>query len=287
MLSAGRSSSRRRIRSAIVIPSLFVCLLLVIVSAATTAAATSTSRASAASALPANVKVYWSKTNRVTGAVSSFGGSTTIYSESTVKIWLAADFFRRVKAQNRTPTAWEYEQLRRMIVFSDDWAGEYFYRQNGSDATISRMITTCKLTDTKVYQAWWSKTAISARDLVKLGVCVVEGRTGASAYHTGLLTYWMRNIGGDSLFGIEWALPPREAVQVAAKNGWFNHTSDGRWRVLCLGVHPKWALAVLTYYPNTYGRGYGEKLCETVTERVLGWTGRQHPPSVPIPPRKL
>jgi len=259
----------------------FAALMIVLIGSPANAGTPITATTFVSAALPANVKVYWSKIDRLTGAATGSLQTTTLYSESTVKIWLAADYLR----VHPSPSATEKNRLRLMVVYSDDAAGDHFWSLNGGNASITRMISKCKLTDTKMTSGWWSKTLISARDLAKLGLCVVEGRAGAGPTQTAWIVDWMRHIAGDSLFGIKLALPADEASLVAAKNGWFNHSFDSRWRVLCLGVHPNWALAILTFYPSSLGRVYGEQLCETYTKDILGFIRPSHPRSWPHPPR--
>ena len=234
---------------------------------------TPTPRASTSTKPPAP-KVYytWALINRSTGAITGSNVSRTAFSESTVKVWLAADFLRA----HPQPTSDEQAELSTLIRDSNNAAADHIWRVNGGNAGISRMIKTCKLTDTKVYSGWWSKTMISARDLARLGLCVTNG---TATGETGEVKAWadwilneMRHVRGSGLFGIKLALPPEDASLVGIKNGWFNHGFDGQWRVHCLGVHPDWSLAILTTYPSARGRTWGEKTCESVTRQVLGLT---------------
>jgi hypothetical protein len=220
---------------------------------------------------PAPPPVYytWALIDRHTGQVRGFNLAKTSFSESTVKIWLAADYFNRHGNGGIAVDPAELSRLQGMIRLSDDSAADHFYSSNGGNASISRMISTCDLDDSSVYSGWWSKTLISARDLAKLGLCIADG-TATNPAATAWILDQMRNVGGDGLFGIKFALPEPDRSELAIKNGWYNHGFDSHWRVLCLGVHPDWVLAIENTYPSSYGRGYGEQNCVTVTKMVLG-----------------
>jgi hypothetical protein len=211
----------------------------------------------------------WALIDRHTGGVRGSNIAKTSFSESTVKIWLAADYFNRNGNGGIDVAATELSRLQKMIRFSDDAAADHFYASNGGNAGISRMISTCHLGDSSVYSGWWSKTLISARDLASLGLCIADG-TATNPAATAWILEQMRNVGGDGLFGIKFALPEPDRSELAIKNGWYNHGFDSRWRVLCLGVHPDWVLAIENTYPSSYGRGYGEQNCVTVTKMVFG-----------------
>jgi hypothetical protein len=77
----------------------------------------------------------------------------------------------------------------------------------------------------------------------------------------------MRQVRGAGRFGIIEALAPDVAHTVAIKNGWIPR-KDGKWHVNCLAVARDWALAVMTVYPASLGRGYGEDICEHVAEEL-------------------
>lgn len=220
---------------------------------------------------PAPTPVYytWALIDRHTGEIRGSNIAKTSFSESTVKIWLAADYFNRHGNGGIDVAASELSLLQKMIRLSDDNAADHFYSSNGGNASISRMISTCHLTDSSVYSGWWSKTLISARDLAKLGLCIADG-TATNPAATAWILEQMRNVGGDGLFGIKFALPDPDRSELAIKNGWYNHGFDSRWRVLCLGVHPDWVLAIENTYPSSYGRSYGEQNCVTVTKLALG-----------------
>jgi hypothetical protein len=67
------------------------------------------------------------------------------------------------------------------------------YWNNGGNASIERMISTCQLQDTEIYDGWWSKTLMSARDAVSLGQCIADGTAAGAG--TGWLLDEMRQVG--------------------------------------------------------------------------------------------
>lgn len=218
---------------------------------------------------PPPVYYTWALIDRHTGEVRGSNVAKTSFSESTVKIWLAADYLNRQGNGGIDVNPTELARLQKMIRLSDDAAADHFYSLNGGNASISRMINTCHLGNSSVYSGWWSKTLISAQDLAKLGLCIADG-TATNPAATAWILEQMRNVGGDGLFGIKFALPEPDRSALAIKNGWYNHGFDSRWRVLCLGVHADWVLAIENTYPSKYGRSYGENNCVTVTKMVLG-----------------
>ena len=214
----------------------------------------------------APVYYTWALIDRHNGAIRGSSVATTNYSNSTVKIWLAADYLRRLGAAQ--PADDIRHQLSIMIRDSDNAAADMFWKLNGKDAGMTRMISMCHLTDTTMFPGWWSMTRISARDLARLGLCVADGTASGPTWRDWIIDE-MRSVRGSGLFGIKPVLPAADASQVAIKNGWYSH-NDGRWRVNCLGVHPDWSLAILTSYPASLGFNYGVKACENVTRQVLG-----------------
>lgn len=96
--------------------------------------------------------------DRKTGKVVGDGRSTQVTStESTVKAWLAADLLATRGRQGISLTAYETARMTAMIRESDDNAAAVIWRWLGADAAIRDMITTCRLQDTTVYPAWWSR----------------------------------------------------------------------------------------------------------------------------------
>ena len=197
-------------------------------------------------------------------------------SESTVKMWLAADLLATRAAQKRPLSAYENARMAAMIRVSDDNAAAVFWRELGSDASIRKMIATCRLTDTRVYPQWWSLTQVSARDLAKLAGCLVPGpgkflSTAVGAPLWGL----MRSVDASNAFGIQQAYPLGAGKRIAVKNGWTEHGGTGLWNVNCVGVwgpSDRWALSVTVRYPIERGLAYGGDVCRRVTTALYPLT---------------
>jgi hypothetical protein len=218
----------------------------------------------------------WAFLDRRTGQTASSRNVTgTNSTESMIKTWITADYLRRAAAAGTQPSPGTLAELSRMIRDSDDGAAEDIYRRDGLDDVVERMISICKLTDTSVYYAWWSRTQISARDAVRLGACIADGRAAGKKW-TGWLLNEMRHVRGsiqDQPDGGRWGiidgLPARLAGQVAIKNGWTEIGADNSWHVNCLAVHTDWVLAVLVRYPASLGLSYGAAACRSVTRQLL------------------
>ena len=115
---------------------------------------------------------------------------------------------------------------------SDDNAAEVIWRWLGADESIEDMIRICRLQDTTVYPEWWSKTEISARDLARLGDCIVPGKNKFLSPTVGApLLALMRSVDPTNAFGIQQAHPAGPGVRIAVKNGWTLHGSSERHRV--------------------------------------------------------
>src|SRR5205814_2121531 len=74
-------------------------------------------------------------------------------------------------------------------------AAEDVYELDGSDAVMRRMVSTCGLTETTSVDGWWSRTGVSARDAVRLGACVADGRAAGPQWTDWLLGQ-MRQVRG-------------------------------------------------------------------------------------------
>jgi hypothetical protein len=185
-----------------------------------------------------------------------------------IKAWIAADDLSQLERQGVQPDATELQTITSMIRDSDDNAAETIYRRNGTNAVVTRLISTCGLTDTTIYAYWWSLTQMSARDAVRMGLCLADGRA-AGPHWTDYLLGEMRNVRGEGRFGFINAVPAGVAGQLAIKNGWTAHSSDGQWHVNCLGVSAGWVLAAETRYPVSLGLSHGAAFCEDVARQHL------------------
>ena len=205
------------------------------------------------------------------------------FSESTIKVWLAADLLATRAAAGVPLTPYETARMTAMIRLSDDNAAEVIWRWLGADDSIEDMIEICRLQDTAVYPGWWSKTEISARDLARLGDCIVPGKNKFLSPAAGApLLALMRSVDPTNAFGIQQANPAGPGVRIAVKNGWTEHgSSDGTvWNVNCLGIwgtDNRWVLAVTTRFPDARGLDYGAGLCRRITRAVLPLTNPVRP----------
>jgi hypothetical protein len=189
-----------------------------------------------------------------------------------IKVWLAADLLMHVRQGFRPPLSnAERARVARMIRLSDDEAAQQIYLELGGDASVRRMIGTCRLTDARLHPAWWSLTQVSARDLISLGVCVGPGGV-LDPVDSGQLLELMRSVAPSNAFGIAEALPAGERGTAAVKNGWTAHSATGLWNVNCLAVWgpaSRWVLAVTSAYPMGLGQGYGAETCRRVTAALF------------------
>jgi hypothetical protein len=235
--------------------------------------------------LDTNVPFWsWALLDRRTGTVAGSANlADTNTTESMIKVWLVSDYLRH----HPNPDGATLQKLSRAIRDSDDTAAQWAYRQGGSDAVVRRLISTCGLTDTTVHSGWWSLTKMSARDAVRMGDCIADGRAAGPQWTDWVLSE-MRQVrgtvsqqqerSGGGRWGIIDALPAGTADTVAIKNGWTAQGYDGSWHINCLAVTGDWVLAVQTRYP--YGRwpsgsavpeglDKGAGICRSVTEQLM------------------
>jgi hypothetical protein len=207
----------------------------------------------------------------------------TTTTESMIKVWLAADYLRRHSGDGQKPGKAWLAEARRAIRISHNGAAERLYQAGGSDAVVDRMIKRCGLRDTKAYPYYWSRTRISARDAVQLGVCLADG-TAAGKRYTDWLLRQMREVKGSTrasdqpmpgggeggYWGIVDGLPPEVLDgSVAIKNGWTALSRTGNWHVNCLAITEDWVMAVLMQYPAARSLGYGARRCASVAEQLV------------------
>ncbi|WP_173057671.1 serine hydrolase [Phytohabitans houttuyneae] len=200
-------------------------------------------------------------TGRISGSANLAAHSDTM---SMIKSWIAADYLR-MAADGEIGEA-RLRQLRTMIRDSDNAAAQALFEAVGRRASIERLITTCGLTDSSPYRDWWSNTTISARDTVRLGACIADGRAAGPRW-TGWLLDEMRQVRGVGDFGVRLALP--DPGRVAIKNGWLLREEDRLWHISCLAITEEWVLGVLVRYPGALGFDYGATLCEKVGRQAV------------------
>jgi hypothetical protein len=205
------------------------------------------------------------RTNTITGSPNLAEANDTA---SMIKAWIAADYLRRAAEQGMTPGPNRMTQLSIMIRDSDNAAAEAIHELNGGAASIERLIQTCGLTDSSPYRSWWSNTMVSARDTVRMGACIADGRAAGPKWTEWLLGE-MRQVRGAGNFGFRAALPTDQAAGIAIKNGWLLRTEDRLYRVNCLAIGDGWVLGVLNRYPGSLGFEHGAALCRTVGEQLM------------------
>lgn len=214
---------------------------------------------------PVDVQVQgffaWALLDRNTNTMTGSPNYTTATNstESMIKAWISSDYLRRLG--DAQPPADKLALLTRMIRDSDDNAAEIIYDIDGNNAVVQRMISICGLTEASIYDDWWSRTQVSARDVVRLGACVADGRAAGPKW-TGWILNEMRQVRGEGRFGIIEALPSDIAARTSIKNGWTIVGDD--WHLNCLAIVDQYVLAVLTRYPSELGLQYGAGVCRNV-----------------------
>jgi hypothetical protein len=219
----------------------------------------------------------WALLDRVTGTLTGSPNytSATNTTESMVKAWIASDYLRRLDAAGQQPTQVRLAELSTMIRDSDDHAAQDIYRVGGGNTVIKRLIATCGMTETTITSGWWSMTRVTARDAVRMGLCVADGRAAGPKWTDWILSE-MRQVRGSvaeepngGRWGIIQALPPDVAKVTSIKNGWTLIYADGMWHMNCLAIHQDWILAVLTRFPGSLGKQHGADVCKAVTQQLM------------------
>jgi hypothetical protein len=204
-------------------------------------------------------------------AAGKISGSATLTrasdTASMIKAWLAADYLRRTAERGAKPTSTQLQQLSTMIRDSDNAIAEQVFQALGGSSSIGRLISICKLTDSRAAPGFWSYTMMSARDTVRMGRCIQDGRAAGRQW-TGWVLGEMRQVRGDGRFGIIEALPAEVARTTAIKNGWLLRDEDQKWHMACLAVGEGWVLAVMLVYPGALGFDFGARVCRSVAAQL-------------------
>jgi hypothetical protein len=166
-----------------------------------------------------------------------------------VTAWLAADYLNRAAAAGQNPTQSQLADLTAMVRDGDSAAADRTYQALGTTASIQRLVTTCRLAETKPAAGGWMATTISARDTVQMGQCIADG-TAAGSKWTPWLLMTMREVGNAGDFGIREALPTDMRSDIAIVNGSVE-ASDQTWDVGCLAIGDTWAMSVLQRFPSS------------------------------------
>lgn len=105
----------------------------------------------------------WSVLDRRTGTIiGSDNMAETSTTASLIKSWIVADYLRRAAEEGQTPSDAKLADATRIIRDSDNTRAEQFYNGVGRSASIKRLISLCKLTDSSVAaDGGWSRTNLS------------------------------------------------------------------------------------------------------------------------------
>lgn len=223
----------------------------------------------------------WALLDRATGRIQSDGDAVNT-TESMIKPWVVADYFRRLAEAGQEPTDQELEHAKRAIRDSDNAGAQILYEAGGSDDVVQRMIDMCGLTDTEIFPDWWSRTEITAPDAVRMGKCLADG-TAAGPQWTEWVLEQMRQVRGttdpedqraeEGFEGGRWGIidgvPTGIRDSLAIKNGWTRIGATDSWHLNCLAVSGEWVLAVLIRYPAEYSLDYGAQRCAEVARQAL------------------
>ncbi|MBQ0992952.1 hypothetical protein KBX08_23025 [Micromonospora sp. H61] len=212
----------------------------------------------------------WSVLDRRTGKIiGSKNMDETSTTASMIKAWIVADYLRRAADAGQTPSDAKLADATRIIRDSDNTRAEQFYNLVDRDASIKRLISMCKLTDSSVApDKGWSRTALSPRDTARMGNCIVTG-TAAGPKWTKWLLNEMKQVRGAGDFGIRKAFPASEQKKIAIKNGWIDRTREQEMHINCLAIGDTWTMGVMVKYPINMGYDYGMKNCQKITEALL------------------
>lgn len=212
----------------------------------------------------------WSVLDKRTGEIiGSKNMGETSTTASMIKSWIVADYLRRAAEAGQTPSDAKLADATQIIRDSDNTRAEQFYNGVGRAASIKRLISTCKLTDSKVASdGGWSRTMLSPRDTARLGLCIDDGRAAGPKWTKWLLNE-MRLVRGVGDFGIRKAFPTKVQKTIAIKNGWIDRQREQEMHINCLAIGDTWTMGVMVRYPINMGYDYGMKNCQKITEALL------------------
>jgi hypothetical protein len=187
--------------------------------------------------------VSWALLDRRTGEIV---GSTNLAQRTTtmsmIKAWLAADSLRR----NPSPSATRLRSLEIMIRDSNNEVADQLY----TTSSITRLVDVCDLQDSRpAPNGRFGYTQISARDAVRMGACIADGRAAGTKWTPWVLDM-MRKVRGVGDFGIREVMPAAQQPQIAIKNGWDSWSEDNTFRTNCLAIGDTWVVSVMQRYPT-------------------------------------
>jgi hypothetical protein len=209
------------------------------------------------------------RSGEVVGSANMAQSSTSM---SMIKAWFAADDLRLTTDRGKTPSQSRLNQLEIMIRDSDNGVAENLYFANGKANVIKRLVSICKLEDTKApANNRFGYTQISARDAVRMGACIADGRAAGSKWTPWLLDM-MRKVRGTGNFGIRNAMPEVVRQTIAIKNGWDFWVDDRTYRTNCLAIGDTWVVAVMQRYPSSGDANafaHTRKICQETARLLL------------------
>jgi hypothetical protein len=227
-----------------------------------------------AAALKTKGFLSWAILDRRSGdVVGSANMAQNSTSMSMIKAWFAADDLRLTTDRGKTPSQARLNQLEVMIRDSDNGVAENLYFANGKANVIKRLVQICDLEDAKApANNRFGYTQISARDAVRMGACIADGRAAGSKWTPWLLDM-MRKVRGTGNFGIRNALPEVVRQTIAIKNGWDFWNEDRTFRTNCLAIGDTWVVTVMQRYP-TGGNAEADfahtrKICQETAKLLL------------------
>jgi hypothetical protein len=215
----------------------------------------------------------WALLDRRDGTVvGSENMSAASDTASMIKAWIGADYLRRAAEQGENPPDSDLGDVQSMIRDDDDSAAERLVAKvGGATESVGRLVTMCQLSETKAVADSWRDTSISARDAVRMGGCLADGRA-AGAQWTPFVLDAMRQVRGEGDFGIRKAFPRAQQPAIAIANGWLLSEKDQTWHANCLAVSDDWVLAVLQRYPvhgdKNVDLAHIDAICQDVVHKL-------------------
>ncbi len=214
----------------------------------------------------------WALMDRKTGTmVGSKNWNQTNMTASMIKAWLAADYLRRAADNGQTPSSARMNEIRTMIRDSANGPASTLWGELGKSATISRMISICKLTDSRAGDGW-STTRLSARDTCRIAHAIGSGAAAGPRW-TDYLVGEMQAVRGTGDFGIRKAWPSNQQSSIAIKNGWVDRQATNEWNVNCMALGDTWTMAVLTRWKITSPSwSHGAEIAKSVATQLRSKT---------------
>jgi hypothetical protein len=204
--------------------------------------------------------------------VGSTNMSEPTDTESMIKAWFGADLLRRAAEQGETPPDSDLADIQAMVQDGDLVAADRIVTKvGGASDSVGRMVTMCQLSESRAVADPWTSTVISARDTVRMGSCLADGRA-AGAQWTPWIMNSMRQVRGEGDFGIREAFPSEQQATIAITNGWALRDEGGVWHANCLAITDTWVLAVMQRYPSNGDRitdlAHIDAVCKDVVRKL-------------------